>query len=210
MVGTHLFSLDVTLRRYRIALAAIILGAEFYYLPMWFYSQVMLEKCCWTRNSCSDYICNQTVFWGWDRVWSTSEYKCFIIWCSHPRHSSCKNIFIFTLIHFLCLLCCAYLQEQLYKQLFGLCSELLLKNPLKNFLLEDHLYSKSYHSCVSQDTPSEYKICSIIHFTFKDWIKFSTTLGTWFVTTLFNICHLVATRYIIAVGSISFNLCCYI
>lgn len=71
---------------------AVTLGAEFYYLPMWFCSQVMLEKCCWTRNSCSDYICIQTIFWGWDRVWSTCEYKCIIIWCSHPRHSSCKNI----------------------------------------------------------------------------------------------------------------------
>jgi len=79
-------------RQYIIALTAVIVGAEFCYLPMWFCSQVMLEKCGWTRNSCSDYICIQTIFWGWDRVWSTGEYKCVIIWCSHPRHSSCKNI----------------------------------------------------------------------------------------------------------------------
>ena len=92
MVSTHMFSLDVIVRQYMIALTAVILGAEFYYLPMWLCSQVMLEKCCWTRNSCSDYICIQTIFWGWDRVWSTSEYKCIIIWCSHSRHSSCKNI----------------------------------------------------------------------------------------------------------------------
>lgn len=92
MVGTHLFSLDVIVRQYMIAFTAITLGGEFYYLPMWSCSQVMLEKCCWSRNSCSDYICIQTIFWGWDRVWSTSEYQCIIIWCSHPRHSSCKNI----------------------------------------------------------------------------------------------------------------------
>jgi len=39
-------------------------------------------------------------------------------------------------MHFLCLLCCVYLQEQLYNQLFQLCSELLLKNLLKIFFLK--------------------------------------------------------------------------
>lgn len=92
MVGNRLFSLDVTVRQYMIALMHLHWELQFYYLLMWFCSQVMLEECCWIRNSCSDYICIETIFWGWDRVWSTREYKCIIIWCSHPRHSSCKNI----------------------------------------------------------------------------------------------------------------------